>query len=124
MRLSLVFLVVFELCFGIFAFAETHTVLQKNKKFSKDSITVKVGDTLIFKNNEKDRNSKNESRKNENIGNNGNKDENTVSPNYALLIHACLMLSLSTYNLKVRQSVCPSCQAVYFLNFSAFYFLF
>lgn len=34
--------------------AKTHLIRQKDKKFSTDHVTVKLGDTLIFENNEKD----------------------------------------------------------------------
>ena len=44
------------LLFGLngLVFAETHTIIQKDKKFSTDAVIVKLGDTLVFKNAEKD----------------------------------------------------------------------
>lgn len=32
----------------------THTIVQKDKKFSKDALTIKLGDTLVFQNDEAD----------------------------------------------------------------------
>lgn len=48
------FLIISILFLNTSAWAEDHLVIQKNKKFSVQALTVKMGDTIVFKNNEKD----------------------------------------------------------------------
>ncbi len=54
MKLNNAWMMLFALCLTQVAFAGSHVVTQKDKKFSVVALKIKKGDTISFKNDEKD----------------------------------------------------------------------
>ncbi|MCX6126252.1 MAG: plastocyanin/azurin family copper-binding protein [Proteobacteria bacterium] len=50
MKCPQLFLAFFGLMFNSMSLAKEHSVSQKNKAFSQDSLTIAAGDTVIFRN--------------------------------------------------------------------------